>query len=120
MSKNLFKYNLSLNIILSIIIGFTLFIIGDISDAPGICVVGIIISFLLIMHRLYFKKIINVGYTIPIILITLGSAGILFIIILSIDKELLFFSIPTISILIINILLIYIGFTKIEKLKSKK
>ncbi len=48
-----------------IIIGLILFLLGE-ADAPGLCLVGLMIAFLLIMRGIYFANVIRKGLHIPI------------------------------------------------------
>ena len=117
MIKKLLKYKININIILSIIVVCVFFIIGEIEDAPGVCLIGMIISFILIMYEFYRKKIVKQGYTIPITLLVLGIISILLVIVLIIDNEILLFSNTTFIVSSIGILMIWISVRKIKKLR---
>ena len=85
MINNFLRFKVISLILLGIVIGITLFILGDIDDAPGLSFIGIIVSFLLIMRGIYYSKIIQNGYHIPIILFVFGMMSIILPIILIID-----------------------------------
>lgn len=61
------NYNLKniIFIILGIIIGVTLFILGNKDDSPGLSFIGISLSFLIILKQILIQK----KYYIPIVLI---------------------------------------------------
>lgn len=82
-----FKVKAMFPILLGIVVGLVLFIFGEAEDAPGLCLIGIIAAFLLIMRGIYHAKVIQKAYHIPIILLVFGVIGIILPIILYLDEE---------------------------------
>lgn len=78
-----FKPKVILLIILGIIIGGLLFTLGEYDDAPGLCVIGLSVGFILIMLGVNKTGIIKKGLLTPILLlffatfITLTTTSIL-------------------------------------------
>lgn len=81
------KAKVLLHILFGVAVGLVLFLLGDADDAPGLSFIGIVAAFLLIMRGIYYAKVIQKGYHIPIILFAFGSMGILLPIILFLDEE---------------------------------
>lgn len=69
------------------VVGTILFVLGELDDAPGLCFIGLLAAFLMLMRGLYFGKVIRKGYCIPIILLVLGCIVVVFPIILFLDSE---------------------------------
>ncbi len=115
MINNFLRFKVISLILLGIVIGITLFILGDIDDAPGLSFIGIIVSFLLIMRGIYYSKIIQNGYHIPIILFVFGMMSIILPIILILDGEINILSSITFIGNIIGITMIAIASIRIIK-----
>lgn len=64
-----FKLKVILPIILGIIIGGLLFALGEYDDAPGMCVIGISVGFILFMLGINKTGIIKKGLLSPILLL---------------------------------------------------
>ncbi len=110
------NYNLKniIFIILGIIIGVTLFILGNKDDSPGLSFIGIFLSFLIILKQILIQK----KYYIPIVLIFLGFILTIFPLVLFLDKEINSYSINMFLINIIGISFIILAIKKIKKLKT--
>lgn len=110
------NYNLKniIFIILGIIIGVTLFILGNKDDSPGLSFIGIFLSFLIILKQILIHK----KYYIPIVLIFLGFILTIFPLVLFLDKEINSYSINMFLINIIGISFIILAIKKIKKLKT--
>lgn len=74
-------------IAIGVVIGAILFILGAMDDAPGLCLMGCVIAFLLGMRGLWHAKLIRKGLYIPIVLLVFGMVGILFSNVLFFDNE---------------------------------
>lgn len=107
-------------ILAGIISGTTLFILGDMDDAPGLSFIGLTIAFLLVMRGIYHAKIIKKGYHIPIILLVFGAVGIILPIILFLDEEIKAFSPVTFIGNAVGIVMIIIAVIRIRKNKKKQ
>jgi len=86
--RNLLKLSVILPVIIGIIIGTALFIFGEDSDAPGVCLIGLIIAFLLIMLGVYKAGIVNKGRLAVILPLCFGTGSILLSVVLQLDGEL--------------------------------
>lgn len=87
MKKIVFKTKVVLPMLLGIAVGMVLFALGEADDAPGLCLIGLVAAFLLIMRGIYHAEILKKGYHIPIILLVFGAIGIVLPIILFLDQE---------------------------------
>lgn len=74
-------------ILSGILIGICLFLLGAMDDAPGLCLIGLTLAFLLMMRGIYHAGIIRRGYHIPIVLLAFGFVGLLLPIVLLLDGE---------------------------------
>ena len=104
-------------ILAGIISGTTLFILGDMDDAPGLSFIGLTIAFLLVMRGIYHAKIIKKGYH---ILLVFGAVGIILPIILFLDEEIKAFSPVTFIGNAVGIVMIIIAVIRIRKNKKKQ
>lgn len=86
--KQLAKPATFLPILIGIAIGTVLFIIGYSEDAPGMCLVGISIAFVLIMWGIYNGGMIKKGFLVPLLFFCFGAGGIVLSIVLLLDGEL--------------------------------
>lgn len=64
-----------------------LFILGEAEDAPGLCFIGLIAAFLLILRGIYHAGVMRKGVHIPIVLLVFGAIGIVFPYVLLLDGE---------------------------------
>lgn len=85
--KRFAKLSALLPIIIGLIIGVTLFILGDMDDAPGLSLIGLVAAFCLIMLGINNAGVINKGFLVPILLLCFGAGGILVSIVLLFDGE---------------------------------
>jgi len=79
-----------------VIIGLVLFLMGEADDAPGLCLIGLMIAFILIMRGIYFANVIRKGLHIPIVLFVFGAVGLILPIILFLDGEIRILSVTTV------------------------
>lgn len=70
-----------------IIAGGLFFIFGEMEDAPGLCLMGIIIAFLLGMRGIWHTKLIRKGLYVPLVLLVFGLTGIVMSNVLMLDHE---------------------------------
>jgi hypothetical protein len=85
--NRLFKPKVILPVILGIIIGGLLFVLGEYEDAPGICVIGLSVGFVLIMFGVDKTGIIKKGLFAPILLLFFSFFIIFLTTILLLDGE---------------------------------
>lgn len=85
--KRIFKPRVILPIILGIVIGGLLFAIGEYDDAPGLCVIGLSIGFVLIMSGVNRTGIIKKGLFAPILLLFFAAFIALMTISILLDGE---------------------------------
>ena len=76
-----------LPILIGIAVGTVLFIFGYSEDAPGMCLVGLSVAFVLIMWGVYNAGMIKKGFLAPILLFCFGAGGIILSIVLLLDGE---------------------------------
>lgn len=74
-------------ILTGILVGSVLFAIGYDSDAPGMCLIGLIIAFLLIMWGIYQTDIFRKELFAPFIFFCFGAGAIILSIVLLLDGE---------------------------------
>lgn len=88
MNKNqLLKPVTLLPILIGVATGAMLFWIGYAEDAPGMCVLGLAIAFVLILLGIRNAGIVKKEYFLPIILLCFGLGGIVLSIVLLLDGE---------------------------------
>lgn len=75
-------------IVLGILVAGTLFILGDLDDAPGLSFLGLAGGFVLGMRGIYHTGWLKRGWHIPIVLFVFGTVGIVFPLVLYLDGEL--------------------------------
>lgn len=85
--KKLLKPATILPILIGLVIGAVLFWIGSSEDAPGMCVIGLSVAFVLCMWGMYNTGIIKKEFLAPIYLFCFGAGGILLSIVLLLDGE---------------------------------
>lgn len=85
--KSLLKPKAILPIVIGLVVGAALFIIGNAEDAPGMCVIGLSVAFVLSMWGIYNAGIIKKGFLAPIYLLCFGAGGIVLSVVLLIDGE---------------------------------
>lgn len=118
MFKKISKPNVLINLLLSIILGGALFILGEIDDAPGLCLIGILVAIIFFMRAIYNTNILSKGYHLPIVSIIIGSLGVLTTTVLIIDNEIQFNSPLTLIGFTSGALLITLGLIRIKKIKQ--
>lgn len=74
--------------IAGVAIGALLFAFGYSQDAPGMCLIGLSIAFVLVMWGIYRAGLIKKGFLSPIFLFCFGAGGIVLSIMLLLDGEL--------------------------------
>jgi uncharacterized membrane protein len=80
-NRNFFKPNIILPIIIGITIGSILFLLGEADDAPGLCVIGIVLCIGLLYWGLHNANKINKHIKPSIVLpLLIGIVGIICII----------------------------------------
>ena len=87
-TKKIFKLSVILPVVIGIIIGTALFLLGEADEAPGLCLIGIIIAFLLIMLGAYKAGIVNKGQIAFILPLCFGMGAVILSIVLQLDGEL--------------------------------
>lgn len=85
--KRFTKPSVLLPIVIGLIIGTVLFRLGDMDDAPGLSLIGLVIAFLLIMWGIYNAGVIKKGLFVPIMLLSFGVGAIFVSVLLLIDGE---------------------------------
>lgn len=109
-----------LPILIGIAVGALLFTLGYADDAPGLCLIGLVVAFLLIMFGVYNTGVIKKGLLAPFILFCFGAGGIILSIALLLDGE--FEDKPWIAAIgvAIGVVLIVIGTIRLRKAKARK
>ena len=74
-------------VISGIIIGTALFRLGELQDAPGLCLIGTALAFLLIMWGTYNAGLITKSMLVKILLFSFGIGGLVMSVILYYDGE---------------------------------
>ncbi len=92
-----------------VIIGSVLFWMGEADDAPGLCLIGLLTAFVLIMRGIYFANVIRKGLHIPIVLFVFGAVGLILPIILILDGEIRILSVTTVLGEVLGFVLILFG-----------
>lgn len=95
MAKNFLKLKVILPILVGLVIGYTLFTLGDADDSPGLSFIGLAAAFLLFMRGIYHTGLIRKGCHIPIILSVFGTVSLCFPVILYLDGEIQGLSVVT-------------------------
>lgn len=92
MFHQLFQPKVILFFVLGIAVGtfFVLFGLG--AEAPGLCLIGFMGAFLLIMCGIYHAQVIKRGYHLPIILFVFGMIALLLPCRLYLNREIEFLS----------------------------
>lgn len=85
--KKFLKTSVILPIIIGLVTGAALFVMGEIQDAPGLCLLGIVDAFLLTVKGLHTTGIIPKGVLLPSVLICFGAGGIVLSVVLLLDGE---------------------------------
>ncbi len=73
--------------VLGIGFGTVLFLLGDADDAPGLSALGLLLAFLLLAWSVYNARMIRKGFFAPVVLLCLGTGGLVFTLALLFDKE---------------------------------
>ena len=117
--RKLIKPASLLPILIGIAVGTVLFIFGYSEDAPGMCLIGLSIAFVLVMWGVYNAGMIKKGLLAPILLFCFGAGGIVLSIVLLLDGE--FENSPWLAIVgvALGIALIVIGTIRLGKANSK-
>lgn len=74
--------------LMGILVAGTLFMLGDLDDAPGLSFLGLAGGFLLVMRGIYYTGWLKAGYHLPVILFVFGAVAIVFPLVLYLDGEL--------------------------------
>lgn len=85
--KKFLKPRTLLPILVGTAAGAVLFVFGYSQDAPGLCLIGLSVAFVLIMWGIYNAGIIKKGSLAPILLFCFGAGGIILSIVLLLDGE---------------------------------
>ena len=112
--KKLIKPRVLLPILIGAAVGVLLFIFGYSQDAPGMCLIGLSVAFLLIMWGVYNADMIKKGFLAPIFLFCFGAGGIFLSIVLLLDGE--FEESPGLALIgvALGVVLIIIGFVRLR------
>jgi len=115
------KPNIFLPIIIGVLIGLILFIMGGLEDAPGLCLIGLVIGTGLIFFSLLkiekLRQKIDLGIAIPLFYCI---GGIFLAVVLGIDNEITQFqAVMIITIMICTGLISITAIMMIRKLHSK-
>lgn len=118
--KRLIKVSTLLPAVIGLIIGVVLFWLGDMDDAPGLSLIGLVIAFCLIMWGIYNAGVIKKGFLASILLLCFGVGIIIVSALLLFDGE--FEDNPGIAFLAIavGIVLIGIGMLIVRKRHGNK
>ena len=108
-----------LTMILGVVIGIALFMLGDADDAPGLCLIGLVAAFLLIIWGVYNAGLLKRGFVWPILLMCFGAGGILLCVVLFLDGE--FEKSPGMALIgvAIGFVLIVAGALRLRKVRGK-
>lgn len=95
--------------VIGVAAGAVLFAIGYSEDAPGLCLLGFSLAFVLVMWGLSNAGVIKKGFLAPILLFCFGAGGIVLSIVLLLDGE--FGKSPWLAIVgvVLGIILIALG-----------
>ena len=85
--KRFAKPSTLLPIVIGLIIGAVLFRLGDMDNAPGLSLIGLVIAFFLIMWGIYNAGVIKKGLLVPIMLLSFGAGAIFVSVLFLIDGE---------------------------------
>lgn len=118
--KRILKPSTLLPMLIGIIVGVTLFMLGDADDAPGLSLIGLVAAFLLIMWGVFNTGVIKKGLLAPILLLCFGVGGILLSVVLLLDGE--FEESPGMSLIGagLGVILICVGVLSLRKTYTKK
>lgn len=116
--KKFIKPAVFLPILVGMIIGVVLFLWGDAQDAPGICLAGIAIAFVLCMWGIRNAGVLKSNFFAPILLLSFGVGGIILTLVLLFDGE--FGTVPGIAAvgIILSMALLAIGGRGLKKATS--
>lgn len=117
--KKLMTPTVLLPILIGIVIGALLFSVGASEDAPGLCLIGLSVAFVLIMWGLTKAGLIKNGFLAPILLLCFGVGGVVLSIVLLLDGE--FGDSPGFAIIGIGVgfLLLTMGVIRLKKVTPK-
>ena len=118
--KNFLKISVILPVVAGIIIGTVLFLLGEAEDAPGLCLIGLIIAFLLLMLGAYNAGFVNKRQVSCILPFCFGAGGIFLSVVLQLDGELK--ETPAVFYigLLLGVLLIGLGLFNLMKYRRSK
>ena len=113
--RNFLRISVILPAVTGIIIGTVLFLLGEAEDAPGLCLIGLIIAFLLLMSGAYNAGLVNKGQVSCILPFCFGAGGLFLSVVLQFDGEL--DETPAVFYigLLLGVLLISLGFFNLMK-----
>lgn len=81
------KLSFLIPMLLGIVIGSLLFILGEMEDAPGLCLLGLIVAYFLGMFGAYKVQALRKETSIIVSLLSFGIGSILLSVILLLDGE---------------------------------
>lgn len=119
MKSKILKPSVILPIAIGVIVGALLFALGMADDAPGMCLIGLIVAFLLFVLAAKNSKLVPKGYLLPIVLMCFGAGGVLLSIGWFMDSE--FDNTPQFPIiaLCLGIALLCVGLLRLRKVWRK-
>lgn len=85
--RKLIKPSALLLIVTGVAVGALLLVFGYAADAPGMCLIGLSLAFLLIMRGVYNAGIIKKGFLAPILLFCFGAGAVALSIALLVNGE---------------------------------
>ena len=86
--KRYLNFSVLVPVISGVIIGMALFVLGAMDDAPGACLMGICVAFLLILWGICKAGVINNGQYAYIVLLFFGVVFLVMSVVLKFDGEL--------------------------------
>ena len=113
--RNYMKPSVVLPVIIGLIIGTALFLLGEADDAPGLCLIGLIVAFLLILRGIYNLGAIKKSTLTYLLPLCFGGGCLVMSILLQLEGELA--EIPSLFFIgvLLGAVLIYIGVIKLIK-----
>jgi hypothetical protein len=117
MKEKILKPSVILPTAIGLMIGALLFAMGIVSDAPGACLIGIVVAFLLLALSARNTGVVPKGYLLPIVLMCFGLGGVLLSIGWFLDLE--FDSAPQfpVAALCVGIVLLCVGLLTLRKVR---
>lgn len=118
--KKLIRPATLLPALIGIAVGALLFIFGYSEDAPGMCLIGLSVAFVLTVLGVYNAGVIKKGFLAPIFLFCFGVGGIFLSIVLLLDGE--FEDLPGLALIGVafGVMLIIIGAVRVRKVRQHK